>query len=193
MRFVDVIDEAIERGGRRGRREEPGPAGGAARSTVGHADRHRRPEVRRPVDRPGPGLRVRLGADAVVRRQHGAVPAVRPRPDLLDLPAGRTSSGPTVRATVPVLDAAAGAGSWRCACSASAPPSPRRSSARARTGCATYLYELASDFTAFYEHCPVLKAPDASTRASRLALSDVTARVLARGLQLLGIDAPEQM
>jgi arginyl-tRNA synthetase len=57
----------------------------------------------------------------------------------------------------------------------------------------TYLYELASDFTAFYEHCPVLKAPDASTRASRLALSDVTARVLARGLHLLGIDAPEQM
>ena len=57
----------------------------------------------------------------------------------------------------------------------------------------SYLYELASDFTAFYEHCPVLKAPDASTRASRLALSDVTARVLARGLHLLGIDAPEQM
>jgi arginyl-tRNA synthetase len=57
----------------------------------------------------------------------------------------------------------------------------------------TYLYELAADFTAFYEHCPVLKAPDADTRASRLALSDVTARVLARGLDLLGIDAPEQM
>ncbi len=57
----------------------------------------------------------------------------------------------------------------------------------------TYLYELASDFTAFYEHCPVLKAPDASTRASRLALSDVTARVLAHGLQLLGIEAPEQL
>jgi arginyl-tRNA synthetase len=57
----------------------------------------------------------------------------------------------------------------------------------------TYLYELASDFTDFYEHCPVLKAPDAGTRASRLALSDVTARVLALGLQLLGIDAPEQM
>ena len=57
----------------------------------------------------------------------------------------------------------------------------------------TYLYELASDFTAFYEHCPVLKAPDAGTRASRLALSDVTARVLAHGLQLLGIEAPDQM
>jgi arginyl-tRNA synthetase len=57
----------------------------------------------------------------------------------------------------------------------------------------TYLYELASDFTDFYEHCPVLNAPDASTRAGRLALSDVTARVLAQGLQLLGIVAPEQM
>jgi len=57
----------------------------------------------------------------------------------------------------------------------------------------TYLYELASDFTAFYEHCPVLKAPDAGTRASRLALCDVTARVLALGLRLLGITAPDQM
>jgi arginyl-tRNA synthetase len=57
----------------------------------------------------------------------------------------------------------------------------------------TYLYELASDFTAFYEHCPVLKAPDAGTRASRLALCDVTARVLASGLRLLGITAPDQM
>jgi len=57
----------------------------------------------------------------------------------------------------------------------------------------TYLYELASDFTAFYEHCPVLKAPDAGIRASRLTMCDVTARVLACGLGLLGIDAPEQM
>ena len=57
----------------------------------------------------------------------------------------------------------------------------------------TYLFELASDFTAFYEHCPVLKAPSEEVTASRLALSDLTARVLAHGLGLLGIDAPEQM
>jgi arginyl-tRNA synthetase len=57
----------------------------------------------------------------------------------------------------------------------------------------TYLFELASDFTVFYEHCPVLKAPSEEVRASRLALSDLTARVLAHGLGLLGIDAPEQM
>ena len=57
----------------------------------------------------------------------------------------------------------------------------------------TYLYELATTFTAFYEHCPVLKADDDAIRASRLALCDLTARVMNRGLGLLGIDAPEQM
>jgi len=56
----------------------------------------------------------------------------------------------------------------------------------------TYVYELASDFTAFYEHCPVLKA-DEPTRSSRLALGDLTGRTLAHSLGLLGIDAPEQM
>jgi len=56
----------------------------------------------------------------------------------------------------------------------------------------TYLYELAADFTTFYEHCPVLKAK-ADVRASRLALSDLTARVLAHGLGVLGIEAPEHM
>jgi arginyl-tRNA synthetase len=56
----------------------------------------------------------------------------------------------------------------------------------------TYVYDLATDFTAFYEHCPVLKA-DEPSRSSRLALCDLTARVLAAALGLLGIDAPEQM
>jgi arginyl-tRNA synthetase len=57
----------------------------------------------------------------------------------------------------------------------------------------TYLFELATDFTAFYEHCPVLKAPSDELRTSRLALSELTAHTLAQGLGLLGIDAPEQM
>ena len=56
----------------------------------------------------------------------------------------------------------------------------------------TYLYDLASTYTTFYEHCPVLKA-DGELRASRLALCDLTARVLERGLGMLGIGAPEQM
>ena len=56
----------------------------------------------------------------------------------------------------------------------------------------TYLYDLATAFTSFYEHCPVLKA-DEPTRSSRLVMCDVTARVMACGLGLLGIEAPEQM
>ena len=57
---------------------------------------------------------------------------------------------------------------------------------------AGYLYQLATAFTGFYESCPVLKS-EGSVRASRLALSDLTARTLARGLGLLGIRAPERM
>jgi arginyl-tRNA synthetase len=57
---------------------------------------------------------------------------------------------------------------------------------------ANYLFELANNFHAFYEACPVLKS-DEPLRSSRLALSDLTARVLERGLDLLGIKVPERM
>ena len=57
----------------------------------------------------------------------------------------------------------------------------------------TYLFDLAQDFTAFYEACPVLKEGFEETRDSRLALCDLTARILEQGLALLGIDAPERM
>ena len=57
----------------------------------------------------------------------------------------------------------------------------------------TYLFDLAQTFTSFYESCPVLRAADEDTRASRLALCELTARVLAQGLELLGIEAPDRM
>jgi arginyl-tRNA synthetase len=57
---------------------------------------------------------------------------------------------------------------------------------------ANYLFELANSFHTFYEACPVLKAEE-PVRASRLALCDLTGRVLQRGLKLLGIDVPEKM
>jgi len=57
----------------------------------------------------------------------------------------------------------------------------------------TYLYELSTAFSAFYEACPVLKASTDSERQSRMALSRLTARVLAHGLDLLGIEVPERM
>ncbi|MEI8234347.1 MAG: arginine--tRNA ligase [Verrucomicrobiota bacterium] len=57
---------------------------------------------------------------------------------------------------------------------------------------ANYLYELANIFHGFYEACPVLKS-EGETRASRLALCELTARVLRDGLGLLGIQVPERM
>jgi len=57
---------------------------------------------------------------------------------------------------------------------------------------ANYLFELANSFHTFYEACPVLKA-DEPVRSSRLALCDLTGRVLQCGLKLLGIDVPERM
>ena len=55
-----------------------------------------------------------------------------------------------------------------------------------------YLYDLAGQFTRFYENCPVLKS-EGSTRDSRLVLCDLTAKVLKRGLGVLGIEILEQM
>ena len=57
---------------------------------------------------------------------------------------------------------------------------------------ANYLFELANSFHTFYEACPVLKS-DEPLRSSRLALCDVTGRVLQCGLDLLGIKVPEKM
>jgi arginyl-tRNA synthetase len=57
----------------------------------------------------------------------------------------------------------------------------------------TYLFGVATRFNTFFDQCSVLKADDVATRRSRLALSDLTARVLAKGLDLLGIEAPDRM
>ncbi len=57
---------------------------------------------------------------------------------------------------------------------------------------ANYLFELANAFHSFYESCPILKS-DEPARSSRLALSDLTARILKKGLELLGIQVPEKM
>jgi arginyl-tRNA synthetase len=55
-----------------------------------------------------------------------------------------------------------------------------------------YLYELATALSSFYEQCPVLKS-EGEVRSSRLALCDATKQVLAAGLDLLGIEAPQRM
>ena len=55
-----------------------------------------------------------------------------------------------------------------------------------------YLYELAGYFARFYENCPVLKA-EIDRRGSRMALCDLTGRVLKQGLAVLGIEVLDQM
>jgi arginyl-tRNA synthetase len=56
-----------------------------------------------------------------------------------------------------------------------------------------YLFDLATAFSGFYAAAPVLKAETPSLRASRLALTELTARVLRHGLDLLGIEVLERM
>lgn len=56
-----------------------------------------------------------------------------------------------------------------------------------------YLYDLAATYHRFYEHCPILSTTDQQIRNSRLLLSDITARTLHLGLDLLGIRTLEQM
>jgi arginyl-tRNA synthetase len=57
----------------------------------------------------------------------------------------------------------------------------------------TYVFDLASVFTTFFEQCPVLKADTEETRNSRLALCAATLRVLVAALGLLGVPVPERM
>jgi len=57
---------------------------------------------------------------------------------------------------------------------------------------ATYLFMLSSQFSLFYNACPVLKVEDKLMRA-RLVLIDCVRGVLENGLQLLGIEVLEKM
>jgi arginyl-tRNA synthetase len=57
----------------------------------------------------------------------------------------------------------------------------------------SYLWELATAYSGFFKNCPVLKAPTPQLHQSRLLLCDLTARVIQRGLDLLGIRTAERM
>jgi arginyl-tRNA synthetase len=55
-----------------------------------------------------------------------------------------------------------------------------------------YLYDLSGALAIFYEQCPVLRS-EGTVRDSRLALCSATKKVLANGLNLLGIEALDRM
>jgi arginyl-tRNA synthetase len=55
-----------------------------------------------------------------------------------------------------------------------------------------YLYELAGYYASFYENCPVLQT-EGEIRTQRLALCDLTGKVLKTGLETLGLETTERM
>ena len=57
----------------------------------------------------------------------------------------------------------------------------------------TYLFELAGQFSSFYEACPILNNEDESIKQSRLKLAALTAKTIKQGLDLLGIETLERM
>jgi arginyl-tRNA synthetase len=58
---------------------------------------------------------------------------------------------------------------------------------------AEHAYRLAQSFSKFYAACPILVAPDAATKGSRLALAAASLHQLETALELLGIETPERM
>lgn len=58
---------------------------------------------------------------------------------------------------------------------------------------AAYVYDLATAFHSFYHAVPVLQAENKSIKTARLHLVAAAKQVLANGLYLLGITAPEMM
>lgn len=58
---------------------------------------------------------------------------------------------------------------------------------------ANYIYELAKEFNQFYHDHSILKEEDKLKRDLRLVITDQTALVIRKGMQLLGIGVPERM
>ncbi|MDP5253877.1 MULTISPECIES: arginine--tRNA ligase [unclassified Vibrio] len=56
-----------------------------------------------------------------------------------------------------------------------------------------YLFELAGQFSSFYEACPILIVEDPAVKQSRLKLAALTAKTIKQGLALLGINTLERM
>ena len=188
-RLVDLLNEGIDRAAA-AMKERSSDLSPEAPGRRGTRTRRGRGQVRGPVHRADARLRLRLGPHARLRGRHGA----------------RTCSTRT-----PASARSSGAPRWRRPAPGSLPllgEPQERALALQLLGFAaaveataetyspsklcTYLFELATTFTGFYEACRVL-VEDEAVRTSRLGLCDLTARVLELGLSLLGMEAPEQM
>ena len=78
-------------------------------------------------------------------------------------------------------------------CSSCPRRSARRPSGARRTGSRPTRTSVASDFHAFYRDCRVVGAEPAELEELRVCICVATRDVIARSLDLLGVEAPEQM
>ncbi|PWK78292.1 arginyl-tRNA synthetase [Mucilaginibacter oryzae] len=58
---------------------------------------------------------------------------------------------------------------------------------------ANYVYELAKTYNKFYHEKSILQAEDEDSKQFRLILSASSAKVISKGMKLLGIEVPERM
>lgn len=58
---------------------------------------------------------------------------------------------------------------------------------------ANYAYDLVKEYNQFYHDCPILRESDQAVLSLRLQLTEVTSRVVATAMSLLGIKVPERM
>jgi arginyl-tRNA synthetase len=56
-----------------------------------------------------------------------------------------------------------------------------------------YVYEVAKSYSRFFTECKILQAESPEAQSFRVALSNMTKNILEKGLNLLGIQAPEKM
>ena len=191
VKLGDLLDEAEERAFKIVSEKSPGSAGSAA---PGNRPRHRprRGEIRRPAAEPPERLHFQLGQDARAARQHRAVSAICLRAHQKHFPQSRSQQLTQLATSALQLAAPEEFALAKHLLNFGLTLEAVAEEYRPNFLC-NYLYELAGKFTSFYENCPVLKADDAATRDSRLALCDLTARVLKQGLDVLGIEVVEQM
>ncbi len=135
-------------------------------------------------------VRLRLRPDARLDRQHRALPAVRGRADPRRSSAGLSSTRPAAARTGPRRRAGRARPGRRADRLRVGGGAGRRLDARARTGCAAISSTWPRRSRRSTSTARCCNAADQATRASRLALTAATLRILARGLDLLGIAVP---
>ncbi|MDG2343100.1 MAG: arginine--tRNA ligase [Flavobacteriales bacterium] len=58
---------------------------------------------------------------------------------------------------------------------------------------ANYLFNLVKAYNSFYQSCPIIKEENENLAEFRLQVSTLTANVIRKGMQILGINVPERM